>query len=152
MNKELVLKIDKLIELGYEYFLEEDLNILNSNNIKRLEVLRVMNYDLESKEELFNILNTDKFYIEDTKLDLYIPNIIPYKEHIELETDFSLDSFRNTSRTYSFNGILISIPKVNRLKNQGINIYDALIYNVNMSDEVYELFSNALVVKQEKKN
>ena len=48
LDKELVLKIDKLIELGYEYFLEEDLNILNSNNIKRLEVLRVMNYDLES--------------------------------------------------------------------------------------------------------
>ena len=35
----LVSKIDKFLELGYESFLENDLGILNLSNLKRLDIL-----------------------------------------------------------------------------------------------------------------
>ena len=144
-DEELYLKIDKLLELGYEEFLEENLGLLNSNNIKRLEVLKVMNMECTDKYELEFVLSDDnQFFIKDEDLDSYIPNVIPYKNYIKLDDNFSLDGYRNTTRTYSFNGVLISIPKVERLINEGIGLEEALLNNTNLDEEDYNRFLESI--------
>ena len=138
-DNDLATKIDRILELGYEEFLESNLGLLNSNNIKRLEVLKAMGMPVTSLLELEEVLSDNNpFFIKDEDLDSYIPNIVPYKQLLELNDDFSLDSYRKTTRTYSFNGVLISIPKVERLIKMGKTKGEALFFNSNLSEEEYE--------------
>jgi len=133
-------KLDKYIELGYSAFLEQDLSILNSSNIKRLELLKVMNIPISTVEELKQHLTTDKFIINDKDLDDYIPNVFDYKERPNISLDLNdLEEYRIDKRMYSINGVLISSNKVKKLLEMGYNLYDALIYNLCISEDEYNL-------------
>ena len=139
----LCTKMDRLIELGYEQFLEEDLSILNQKHLKRLEVLKALNMPIDSKEELNSILSDDKkFFIRDEELDFYIPNVLPYKDKLELSID-DLEEFKGTSRSYQVGNVIVSRPKVLRLQAKGMNLYDAMTFGMKLSEEEYHsMFSN----------
>ena len=135
-DEELVLKIDKLIELGYEDYLEEDLNLLNSDKLLRLEALKSFEVEITSKEELDKVL-TKRFYIDDEELIDYIPNNIDLDDKIDLE-DIKLDEYRNSSRTYNINGTLVSANKVSRLLYRGDSKYNAIFSGMRLNKEEYD--------------
>ena len=142
-------KIDKLLELGYETFLETDLSILNSPNINRLELIKALNYSVKSKEEFNNIINPNKtFFVDDDKIDSYVPSVVSIKDKKTLNiTVKELDRYKQTSRVYSINDTLISINKVNRLLNNGYDMYDSIFYNMNLNNDEYEGIISTIIPK-----
>jgi hypothetical protein len=138
------IRIDKIIELGYESYLEENLAILNSNNLKRLELIKALNIPIDSCEELLNVLNSNKFFIKDEDLDKYIPSTsnIP-NISLNISND-ELDSYRKTTRAYNFNGVLISINKVKRLLLENKKLEEAIFSNTTLSNEEYDNIMNLI--------
>ena len=117
--------IDLLLELGYESNLEECLELLNyKDKFDRLKVLKELNIPASSTATLIDILTTDKFYVSDSEISNYIYNAAPYnlprgivavEEPKKKVSDVSrLSAFSNTSRTYSFDGVVISKNRVHR--------------------------------------
>ena len=138
LNSKLVEKIDRLIELGYGDYLKEDLNILNSRNLKRLEILKAINIPVNSIESLRDIITCDRFIINDEDLDEFIPDVLSYKDKIKLKCSLNdLEKYRVDDWSYSINGIIISSNKVKRLLEEGYDIYDALFYNTLLSEDEY---------------
>ncbi|MBQ6498078.1 MAG: hypothetical protein IJI58_05130 [Bacilli bacterium] len=135
-NDKLYLIIDKLIELGYENYLEEDLNLLNSDKLLRLEALKAFEVEISNKEELDGVL-TRKFYIADEDLLDYLPGSIILDNKVDLDS-VNLDDYRDTSRAYNINGTLISINKVNRLLEDGNSIYNAIFSEMRLNKEEYD--------------
>jgi len=143
-------KLDRIIELGYEKQLEENLEILSISTSKYLEVLKALNIPNEIDLNLGEILAN--FFIEDDKLDEYIPSILPYKEKIDLGKDEKkLQEFKNSRRTYKIGNILISSLKVSRLLIRGYDLYDSIFYNVNLSEDEYNEVIAELTNKEFKK-
>lgn len=144
LDNNLSNKIDRLIELGFSSYLEEDLGLINSNNIKRLEVLKSMNIPINDINELRNVLFGQKFIINDDELEGYISNVLPYKKKKELTCSVEdLEKNRVDKRTYSLGGVLISSEKVNRLINEGYDMYDAITHNLLLTEDEYNnMFGN----------
>lgn len=136
-------KIDKFLELGYEKCLEDDISLLNTNNIKRLDILKVLNMADQSKEELEKVLNSEKFFIRNDDISDYIPNITKYKEPVKIPS-IDLVSFRNTGRTYEIGSNLFSIQKILRLLSTGNDLYTSIFSGVNLTEEEYNDVLKAL--------
>ena len=140
-DKDLVLKIDKIIELGYEDYLEEDLNILNSDKLLRIEALKYFEMNIDNKQEFDSILNSKKFFIEDELLKDYIPNKVNLKDE---SYDVNLEDYRNTNRTYKIGNTIISSNKVKRLLKNGYGMHDAIFSELCLSLEDYNEVINNL--------
>ena len=137
-NDKLNILIDKLIELGYENFLEEDLNLLNNDKLQRLEALKTFEIKINTKEELDNVL-TKKFYIPDEELVNYIPNV---NELINEEININIEDLNKyiSGRTYNINGVIISTNKVKRNIESGLSPFESIIKNSVLSiDEIHLL-------------
>lgn len=112
--------LDAFLELGYEKSLEECIELLNySDKMERLKVLKALNIPVSSKEELISVLTTDKFFVPDTLIPNYTYNATDFYTPKETETpieniDRLLDEYDTPTRTYNFNGVLISKNKVKR--------------------------------------
>lgn len=119
------VSIDTLIELGYENYLIEDLDILNySNRFGRLRLLKELNIVVSSKDELISVLSSDKFYVEDKDIDSYVYNSSLYnlpnlENGVNRDQEcVDLEKFSISPRTYNFDGVLISKNRVlKKLKN-----------------------------------
>lgn len=145
----LASKIDCFIELGLFSFLEQDLNLLNCDNIKRLYVLRALNFEIDDLDILREILQSNKFMINDDMLDEYIPDILPYKDKTSFDIDFSdLEKYRNDKNTYLIGGVLISSHKVKRLIEKGFTLYDAIFDGILISDDEYRQMISTLCYKK----
>ena len=132
-------KIDKMIELGYLSFVENDLGVLDSSNLKRLEVLKSMNIVVLDKNEFNEVLNKNRFIISDDCLDDYIIKVTDTKRHVDLKNSIEdLETFRVDNNTYMIDGVIISFNKVNRLLGDGCDMYNALFYNMILSDSEYD--------------
>ena len=144
LDDNLSYKIDRFIELGFSSYLEEDLGLINSNNLKRLEVLKSMNIPINDINDLRDILFGQKFIINDLELDGYISNVLPYKNKKELSCSIEdLEKKRIDKRTYSLGGVLISSEKVNRLINDGYGMYDAITKDLLLTEDEYNnMFGN----------
>ena len=146
LDDDLVSKIDKFIELGYIDYIEKDMSLLNSNNLKRLDLLKSMNMPLSKLDELRKVLSDDSFIVSDSSLDNYIFNSLDNKnkKRLSLKID-NLESYRINKRAYSINGVIISSNKVKRLINNGYDLYDAITYGLILSDNDYELLFDGKV-------
>ena len=144
LDEKLAYKIDRMVELGFSSYLEEDLGLINSNNIKRLEVLKSMNIPIDDINKLRDVLFGQKFIINDNELDGYISNVLPYKNKKKLSCSVEdLEKNRLDKRTYSMGGVLISSQKVNRLINEGYDMYDAITHGLLLTeDEFNNMFGN----------
>ncbi len=131
--------IDLLLELGYEDYLEESLELLNyKDRFSRLRILKELNIPVSSYEELIKILSSDKFYVTDSEIDNYLYNAVD-EEELSNSTglvDLSgLGIYDNTTRTYNIDGVLISKPKVLRnLSKKSNNIMYGLCNGSCLTD------------------
>ena len=143
-NKQLNFLIDKYLELGYEKLLEEDLDVLNYQDTRRIEILRNMGFEL-TKEELVDMYENNKFFIPDEMLDNYIPTTISYFYKDDLKTSLEeLMKYQKTSRTLEINGCIISINKVLNALENNMSIKEAILLNMNMDINAYEALENEL--------
>lgn len=113
--------LDQMLELGLEKFLEEDLSIINHyRRLNRIRIVRELNIPIDSKEELIELLTTDKFIVSDELIPNYLQKVsneevtefvksTPSTDDIEV-----LKQYETTPRTYNINGVLISINRVKR--------------------------------------
>lgn len=138
----LVSKIDKFLELGYESFLENDLGILNLSNLKRLDILKSLNMPITDISTMYKVLSDQKFIVDDSKIDEYLPNVVELSEKKNITSNLS--DFRNTNRVYSIGDSLFSINKINRLLESGNSLYDSLFMNRKFSEEEYDNILKAL--------
>ena len=68
--------LDQMLELGLEKFLEEDLSILNHyRRLNRIRIVRELNIPIDSKEELIELLTTDKFIVSDELIPNYLQKV-----------------------------------------------------------------------------
>lgn len=138
----LVSKIDKFLELGYESFLDNDLGILNLSNLKRLDMLKSLNIPIVDISTMYKVLSDQKFIIDDNKIDEYLPNVVELSEKKNITSNLS--DFKYTNRVYSIGDSLFSINKINRLLASGNSIYDSLFMNRKFSEEEYDSILKAL--------
>ena len=138
----LVSKIDKFLELGYESFLENDLGILNLSNLKRLDILKSLNMPITDISTMYKVLSDQKFISDDSKIDEYLPNVVELSEKKNITSNLS--DFKNTNRVYSIGDSLFSINKINRLLESGNSLYDSLFMNRKFSEEEYDNILKAL--------
>lgn len=148
LNEDLERVIDKYLELGFEEYLESDLNLLNKTELERIEVLKVIGIPITSREELERYLDRD-FFIPKEEIENYLPNDVRYvEEPKEVISKEQLEEYKSTNRVYDFNGIKISIEKVNRLVNIGNSLYQAIISNTNLQED--ELLRIVKIIRTEK--
>lgn len=157
-SSDLSKAIDTLLELGYEEKLLENIDILNyKDKYPRLQILKSLNIQVSSTEELLKVLTTPTFYVPDDKISEYLytaeeTSLIPELKHHDLE------EFSSSPRTYNFAGILISKNKVKRNLNEDDcqqDIFKAIVKGSILSDEELDILTsslnsekNARVVKQ----
>lgn len=162
-QEDLSSSIDTLLELGYEKNLEENLEILNyKDKFARLQILKELNIPVTSTTDLLDVLTTDSFLIPDTIIEEYVYNAVDYTLPCIEETtgitdaennEEKLSEFQNTSRTYSFDGVLISKNKVLRNLNSttgcpsNAGLLYAIIKNSVLSDEEYAKIESIVVPK-----
>lgn len=162
-QEDLSSSIDTLLELGYEKNLEENLEILNyKDKFARLQILKELNIPVTSTPDLLDVLTTDSFLIPDTIIEEYVYNAVDYTLPCIEETtgitdaennEEKLSEFQNTSRTYSFDGVLISKNKVLRNLNSttgcpsNTGLLYAIIKNSVLSDEEYAKIESIVVPK-----
>ena len=127
--------IDKIIELGFEDYLVNDMSLLNENNWDRIYVLKALGYKIESKEELLSYLRSNTFIVPDDKLSYYIPNAVSYYECKEDNLYSSLlNEYNSSERTFNIDGIIVSKRRFYRNYRENSNslikcIIDGGIYS-----------------------
>lgn len=158
--EDLDIRIDKVLELGYESSLLDNLNLLDIDPIsfKRLIILRRLNIEITDSKQLYNILTNNKFVVKNDNLDSYIYTESIHNEELEdlSKNEFMtmLEEFKNTNRTYNFDGIYISINKVKRNVNNidndilsNIEQINSIISNSYLDDIEYAKVINCLTAK-----
>ena len=144
-------KIDTLLELGYEDFLVEDLSLLNyEKRFNRLQILKQLNIPLSSKDELLEVLTSEKFLIPDDNLEAYIYRAIPNDKDLDSTylTIEQLHNYSKTERTYEIGGVIISKNRVmSNLKQSpanSFNLLSSIFHNSTFTDEEYNLIIKEL--------
>lgn len=151
IRDDLVSLIDKIIELGYENFLVNDLTLLNEDNWDRLYVLKSIGEEVDSKSRLLEVLRDNSFLVPNSKIDKYIANIVPYYQYKDNIDITSLNGFNGSERSYNINGIIVSKNRFKRNyeKNENApilkNLVDGGVYSI---EEVKQLEKTLLESKQ----
>lgn len=162
-SKSLDTSIDTLLELGYETYLVEDISLLNySSRFNRLRLMKALNHEISSKEELLGILSSEKFFVPDAEIKNYIYNSVPYslpsnveplEEPKKKNPDLTrLTEYESTPRTYVINGVIFSKNKTARnlslIETSG-KTSDRLLYGLLkdtvLTDEEVKSVKNTLV-------
>ena len=150
-NKELVTKIDKFLELGYEGFIKEDITLLNEDNIDRIYALKGIGIIPKSKEELLDYLRTDRFLVSDDKLSEYIHDVVLYtNDEFKLDINSIIRDYDATNRTISINGVVLSKNRIKR--NSNLGSFKAIITGSVLSMDEVNLLREELKDKELIKN
>lgn len=121
-NEQLEQKIDKLLELGMEQFLKEDLSLLNYEDSVYDKILLAykLNIPIEDTNSLHNILSTP-FIVSDDDIDTYLFNVsrksLDSLEDTNINKDDLLELLekkQGSENVYDFDGVLISKNKMSR--------------------------------------
>ena len=148
-NPLLAIIIDKLLEYGFEDYLLSDLSLLNTKVIKRLDVFKMMNIPITSKEQLLDVLDSNKcFFVKSNGIDNYLEKI-----KVDWETDISLDDldkYKISDRLYDFDGIKVSINKVKRMIDKGETLINAILDGLVLDDDELSKIKGLLSCKEKK--
>lgn len=152
MKENLCEILDKVIELGYESILVEDMDLLNEDNWDRIYLLKSMGVKPENKKELIKYLRDNKFFISDDRLNIYIEDTSEY--HNDLDISYEVNALNImkdneiTSRTLCFNGVIISKNRVLRNIDSNIininDLYKGILKNSILSMEEVESIKSSL--------
>lgn len=145
LNENLLEVLDKMLELGLESFIEEDLSILNYyKNINRIRVIRELNIPITSLDQLKEILTTDQFLLSDEDIMKYVEQIDP--SSIKM-TDIPDEVMRlkqfETTRTYDVNGVILSKNRVQR------NYHEARDDEEVENKAMYSILHNSIMTQTE---
>ena len=152
----LEVKIDLLLELGYERILEENINLLNVavSKIKKLYILKGIGMLPNDYENLVNVLNNKTFLDSISDVDSYLFNIVNYKvdSNITMDGDIDYSKFYSNERVLEVGGVILSLNRVkrniSRLGNGEISDDErfifALLNGAILSEEEYNLILNNL--------
>ena len=141
----LASKIDMLIDFGYIGFLKENIGLLNYSSYKRLCVLKEMGMMIESQDELIQVLDSSKrFIVPDNQIGDYLSDFVEYKKDNITFDDVNLEEYRDTSRSYSIDGVIVSSERVSRNISSGMSIYDAIFEGMYATQDDYETICNSL--------
>lgn len=144
--------IDTLLELGYEKNLEEKIELLNyKDKFNRLRLLKTLNMEVSTTEELENVLTTDKFFVPDSMIDEYLYNAVPYHlptpigatTHKKTPDLSKLSEFQSTPRTYTIGGVIISKNKVAN------NLSSSKQFNKQSNRLLHSILSGSVLTDQE---
>ena len=150
-NKELVTKIDKFLELGYEGFIKEDITLLNEDNIDRIYALKGIGAMPKTKEELLDCLRSDRFLVSDDKLSEYIHDVVLYtNDAFKLDINSIIRDYDATNRTISINGVVLSKNRIKR--NSNLGSFKAIITGSVLSMDEVNLLREELKNKELIKN
>jgi hypothetical protein len=140
-SRGLIVRIDKMLELGYEKYLKEDITLLNEDNIDRVYVLKSIGFMPNDKDELIDCLRSDKFLVSSNQMSDYIENVVEYvKDEFRLDIDAIISEYNNTNRTVSINGIILSKNRIIRNKDLG-NFKSIITGSILSKDEIDRLKS-----------
>ena len=137
-------KIDYLLELGMEQYLEEDLRLLNYNNYDRIRLLQVLGVTFNSYDEVLKVLDSNSFMIDDESIGDYLPNSNIMMDEVLLDSDL-LNNFNNTSRTYKIGNTILSKRKINRLLSEGFSLYTSIFNGNGFTKEEYNSITSSLI-------
>ena len=154
-NYSLYEKIDKIIELGYEDLLIEDISLLNESNWDRIYALKNMGLKPENKSELLKYLRDDKFFVSDDRLHLYIEDASKYYDGLGINYDTDMkrivSDYSTGNNTLCFAGVVISKNRVSRnitSKNFDINdLFKAIIKGSILSNDEINTIKSILKSK-----
>lgn len=121
-DKDIYKKIDKILELGYEDLLVQDITLLNEENWDRIYVLKNMGLQPFEKDELLKCLRDEKFFIPDNELYKYIENATKDQKELPATYDIGLFAFCNqleSARVIALNGVIISHNRMRRNIDDG---------------------------------
>lgn len=154
-NDQLAQKIDKILELGMEKFLKNDLSLLNYDNkeYKRVLLMNKLNIPIPTLDNLHNILLSSSFVVSDDKIDNYLFNV--NREKLNNLQDISINKSnllellkekQSSVNVYSFDGVIISKNKVLRnlenstneisLKDTILSIIDGKVLDNNELEKI----------------
>ena len=143
---DLVKKIDMLIEFGYIDLLKQDLGLLNYGAYNRLFVVKSLGMDINEKEQLLEILDSsNRFFVPDNQISKFLSNI--KKKNVNDSIFYSgidINDYKDTTRTYTIDGVILSSNRVDRLLEQGKNMGDAITEGSIISSDEYEQIINYL--------
>ena len=147
----LTTKIDKLLELGYESYLKEDVTLLNEDNLDRIYVLKSIGVIPKSKEELLSWLRTDKFLVSNDRMNTYIHNVVDYvKDDFKLDINSIISEYNNTNRTICINGVILSKNRI--LRNSDLGNFKSIINGSVLSKDEVDILRSELKAKEFIKN
>lgn len=141
-EKYLSQKIDILLELGYEYLLEESLELLNRDikKLKKLYILKSIDLLPTDLESLIKVLDDDKFLAFDDDIDNYIFNIVSYKVDNNLINEVKKVELNNIEIKETSNSRVINIGGVVLSKNR-IKRNRQILESFELTDEEKQLAS-----------
>ena len=145
LNENLLEVLDKMLELGLESFLEEDLSILNYyKNINRIRVIKELNIPITSLDQLKEILTTDQFLLSDEDIMKYVEQIDPSSiKMTDIPDEISRLKQFETTRTYDVNGVILSKNRVQR------NYHDAKEDDEVENKAMYSILHNSIMTQTE---
>ena len=112
-----------------------------------LDILKILNIPITSKEQLTSILDEEKkFFVNDDEINDFIDD--NSNDNFDSELSFyDIEKYKN-DRIYDFNGVKISSEKVKRLVLEGHNLYYSIVNNSNLSD--YEIVTIKKILSDNK--
>ena len=139
------ITLDELYEMILERILKEEGRLRETPYVLAYKVL----LDRYTKEEVDKIIDSSKsFFVDDDNIDSYIPSVVSLKEKKALSVNTKdLEKYRSSLRVYRINDTLVSVNKVNRLLGDCYDMYDAILYNMNLSNDEYENVISTLTPK-----
>lgn len=145
LNEHLLEELDKMLELGLESFIEEDLSILNYyKNINRIRVIRELNIPITSLDQLKEILTTDQFLLSDEDIMKYVEQIDPSSiKMTDIPDEVTRLKQFETTRTYDVNGVILSKNRVQR------NYHDAKEDDEVENKAMYSILHNSIMTQTE---
>ncbi len=140
--------ISRFIEMGYKDYLVNNIGLLSSNNIQRLEVLRALNIPLDDEEEIRSVLDSNKdFVIPDETIDSYIPDVLSFVDEVDL-SNITLNEYQVSNMEYNIGGVIVAKPKVDKLLREGSSLYQAIFEGMKLSYEEYQRVIDCLLKKE----
>lgn len=150
-NDQLAQKIDKILELGMEKFLKNELSLLNYDNkeYKRVLLMNKLNIPIPTLDNLHNILLSSSFVVSDDKIDNYLFNV--NREKLNNLQDISINKSnllellkekQSSVNVYSFDGVIISKNKVLRNLENSTN-------EISLKDTILSLIDGKVLDNNE---
>ena len=147
--EDLEKRLDALLELGLESFIESNIDILSYDLdiIKRLYLFKHLGIEVTNPKE---VLDSNKPLVLDEELDYFVLNVVPYELPFELSGEYSYDFEKeydnSASRTFRIEDVLFSRHRVLRnneflkdredISNKLKNYYSLIMNGLYSFDEL----------------